>query len=170
MATKVARGFGGRFSPGKSRSQSDVFKLHRLGCSNHFDENFTFFEKFETNISQKAPFTPNGSTLPPIFFKQKNPTLWKKKGRGPGGLLGGPSAKRAHLATTRALCLKKHPSPVREAGKRGGMPGMTNSAAHCEKEDKQMEHIYDKHEIIHSMLNPFELWKLELKQGSKERV
>ncbi len=30
---------------------------------------------------------------------------------GPGGLLGGPSPKRAHLATTRALCYKS-PNPA----------------------------------------------------------
>ncbi len=41
-----------------------------------------------------------------------------------GGLLGGPTPKRAHLATIRALCYKipqpSKPYPVREAGKRGG--------------------------------------------------
>ncbi len=62
---------------------------------------------------------------PPSFTNQKNPTLWELLGRGPEsdqGLLGGPPPKRAHLATTRALCYKiPQPSKpwVRSHGRRG---------------------------------------------------
>ncbi len=68
------------------------------------------------------------STFPPVFINQKKPTLLEKLGRGPGSDQGfcwkDHPPKRAHLATTRALSYKNlkpsKPSPVREAGKRGG--------------------------------------------------
>ncbi len=47
--------------------------------------NFTSFETFGTGIFQKkTSFSSDGSTFPPRFSNQKNPTLWEKLGRGPG--------------------------------------------------------------------------------------
>jgi hypothetical protein len=83
--------------------------------------------------SLKREFSRNYFSLrrfnfPPMFHKSEKPhplgetRPWSRV--RPGGLLGGRTPKRAHLATTRALCYKipqpSKPSPVREAGKRGG--------------------------------------------------
>ncbi len=52
-------------------------------CFPQFNENFTSFEKFETGIFQEASFPSDGSTFPPSFSNQKNPTLWEQLGCGP---------------------------------------------------------------------------------------
>ncbi len=52
-------------------------------CFPQFNENFTSFEKFETGIFQKTSSPSDGSTFPPSFTNQKNPTLWEQLGRGP---------------------------------------------------------------------------------------
>ncbi len=81
-------------------SSSKTFNFSNNICSvcfPQFNDNFTSFEKFETGIFQKNLLSLRRFLFPP---------------------------KRAHLATTHALCYKipqpSKPSPVRESGKRGG--------------------------------------------------
>jgi hypothetical protein len=80
---------------------------------------------------KRPPVPPTSPSFPSFLQSEKTHPMgetrpWSRL--GPGGLLGGPPPKRAHLATTRALCYKIHqpskPSPMREARKRGGSDRM----------------------------------------------
>jgi hypothetical protein len=65
---------------------SQTFNFSNIICSfcfPQFKENFTSFENFETGLFQKTSFPSDGSTFPPSFANQKNPTLWEQLGRGP---------------------------------------------------------------------------------------
>ncbi len=85
-------------------------------------------KSLKREFSKKNFFSFRRFHFSPKFHKSEKPhpmgatRPWVRV--GPGGLLGGPPPKRAHLATTRALCYKipkpSKPFPVREAGKRGG--------------------------------------------------
>ncbi len=48
-----------------------------LLCFHQFNENFAPFKKFETGIFQETSVPSDGSTFPPVFINQKNPTLWE---------------------------------------------------------------------------------------------
>ncbi len=68
-------------------SASKTFNLTKNICSlcfPQFNEIFAPFKKFQTGIFQETTFPSDGSTFPPSFINQKNPTLWEKLGRGPG--------------------------------------------------------------------------------------
>ncbi len=80
-------------------------------------------KSLKQEFSKKNFFSLRRFHFPPKFHKSEKPhpmgetRPWSRV--GPGGLLEGPPPKRAHLATTRALCYKipqpSKPSPVREA-------------------------------------------------------